>query len=625
MKILIEEYEYDSALIKKVLKGYELPKHGNQNMCATDSVGYYFDTTLNDCLFFLPKVLLTDDGREEDDGDVDDSLDSEEQRPKEARQSLVLGRYRPEDIIDPDEPLNGVVVDKSDRDFLHNFSIWIYRALYVYREHNPKEHSIKNESLAQLDNSGNEIHGSHLDSVLALIKFHNENRDFLLFTMQNIKRGYNKINWNKTISHRTAITQSNGSVLYMNPVNQKKQINYEEELLVIFYSILNYINKTMGFSVAFNLNFELIPVEIFENYLKGYGRGRLLQIKYKYFSDKSLRLWNLCYLYFDRSWQMYSSQQNKEYLLSNTFEKVFEDIIDDLIGEKDIMPVLKNQKDGKMVDHIYRWQSLLTESNIYYVGDSKYYKIGHPVQGSALYKQYTYAKNIIQYNLDLFLAKERGKHHRYADQQLPYRDKMTEGYNITPNFFISATIDKDEFDFNEPHLSYHFQDADTNVRRPFMQKHFENRLFDRDTLWLSQYDINFLYVIALYVRENSFAKEHFRKDARDLFRKELIPVIEEAFDFYILEKKDKSRRLADIVNEHFRLLNGKVYHPYEEKDNNDDILILALEKDDAFNEENQDVFSILAKDFVIYEDFMLDDNIETFLQQNKNKCTYGKE
>ena len=76
---------------------------------------------------------------------------------------------------------------------------------------------------------------------------------------------------------------------------------------------------------------------------------------------------------------------------------------------------------------------------MYYIGDSKYYKIGNEVGKESVAKQYTYARNVIQWNLNLFLDNEE----RPDKDDYILRDEVTEGYNIIPNFFISAKMDKD--------------------------------------------------------------------------------------------------------------------------------------------------------------------------------------
>ena len=99
---------------------------------------------------------------------------------------------------------------------------------------------------------------------------------------------------------------------------------------------------------------------------------------------------------------------------------------------------MKVQEDNKRLDHLYRYQGL-TEFNdeVYYIGDSKYYNRGHKITDDSIAKQYTYARNLVQYNLDLFHSdKEEDR-----KKALVYRDEETEGYDIVPNFFISAKID----------------------------------------------------------------------------------------------------------------------------------------------------------------------------------------
>lgn len=121
--------------------------------------------------------------------------------------------------------------------------------------------------------------------------------------MQNLRFGLNKINWTRTIAHSSAIVQD-GSPVYISPVNKKRQINFDEKLLVIFFSILNYISETYGFPVSITLGFELIRGKQFERFLDCQGKVRLRQIKYKYFSDKALQIWDLCYAFFDKAYQI---------------------------------------------------------------------------------------------------------------------------------------------------------------------------------------------------------------------------------------------------------------------------------------------------------------------------------
>ncbi len=131
-----------------------------------------------------------------------------------------------------------------------------------------------------------------LDIILALLRFNRENQSFLFFILRNIHSGFNKINWTRTISHSSVFIQGSSPV-YIDPVNKKRQENFDEELIIIFFSILNYINERYGFPVKIDINFPLITGQKFKSYIQGMGAVRLRQIKYKYFSDKALYLWEL--------------------------------------------------------------------------------------------------------------------------------------------------------------------------------------------------------------------------------------------------------------------------------------------------------------------------------------------
>ena len=80
MHIIIEEHQYPISVIGKTLDGISNLRDVNGKV-SVNYVGYYYNPTLKDCVFILPKVLMEDKGKEE----------------------LVFGKYRPEDIIDLEE------------------------------------------------------------------------------------------------------------------------------------------------------------------------------------------------------------------------------------------------------------------------------------------------------------------------------------------------------------------------------------------------------------------------------------------------------------------------------------------------------------------------------------------
>ena len=575
MKIIIEEYQYPVEAVRDIL--WEGAFQTVDGKVSINYVGYYFNPRkeVNDCVFILPKVLL-----EEGDGGKD----------------LVFGKYAPESIVhlDASSPLTA-----AEQAFIYGFSVWIYRALCVYRQLNPQSGIIYQRQVSMMGRGKLRKSATLLDVLLALLQFQKDNRDFFLFTVKNLHAGFNKINWTRTIATAKAVVDA-GSPVYLNPVNKRRRVDFDEELLVIFYSILNRIHEQYGFPAPLDMGYELIVGKKFDRYLKGYGKIRLNAIKYKYFSDTALRLWELCRAYFDQPSPIDVRADRREYLLAKNFNVVFEAIIDDLVGEKDVPAGLKEQEDGKRIDHLYCGQSLLTDEpdrDVYYIGDSKYYKRGNSVGRESVYKQFTYARNVIQWNLNLFLDNPdaAAQHDLNAYGKFgKLRDDMTEGYNVIPNFFISARMVTD----SAGRLSYADDIREADKRATVhSSRQFENRLFDRDTLLVAHYDVNFLFIIALYARNNPAQKAKWKTDVRRMFREKIRTMLKERFDFYAMTPR------ADVdaeqfLRENFQLSLGKVYTPYGNRGAHS-YYSLALDKDERFRDENDAVKGRLEQGFVI--------------------------
>ena len=276
MRILIEEYRYKALDVRETIYGLDVLED-IEGYVSVNYVGYYFNShpQVYDCVFILPKVLL-------------EVRDGEE---------LVFGQYRPEDIICVNE--NSLLTEEQ-KNFIYYFSVWIYRAIVVFYNDKRNDTSIVyHKKIAQVNKGRKQRNNTFLDILLSMIQFCEDNQQFFMYIIKNMHSGFNKINWTRTIARTNAMVQDN-SAIYVNPINKKRQINFDEELLVIFFSILNYIHERYGFPININCNYELIKGRKFQSYLNGYGKIRLQQIKYKYFSDKALHLWQLCYAFFER-------------------------------------------------------------------------------------------------------------------------------------------------------------------------------------------------------------------------------------------------------------------------------------------------------------------------------------
>ena len=211
MRILVEEYQYDAALVRDVLYGIDALQNV-EGLVSLSYVGYFYNTKIKDCVFILPKVLMDEQGK-------------------------VFGKYTPSSIIHLDESN----LDEQERKFLYEFAVWIYRAVDVYHRTHKDSDIVYHRKISQVGRGMRRRTNTLLDILLSLIQFNKDNQNYITFILKNIHSGFNKINWTRTISHEQAYLQDDAPI-YLQVANKKRQINFDEELLIIFYSILNYIN-----------------------------------------------------------------------------------------------------------------------------------------------------------------------------------------------------------------------------------------------------------------------------------------------------------------------------------------------------------------------------------------------
>ena len=524
MKILIEEQYYPADVVRDLCGDFGEPNKNGE--IKVSRVGYFFNHKVSDCVICLPKVIMF----------------------KDEGVHRAFGKYQPQEI------LNECKLDERAQEFIKDFALWSYRTISTYARLNPESEIVYKSSSAKSEDS---TQGTLLDVILMLIKFYNENKDYFMYVIKNIHSGYDRVNWRKTISRKTPIMQD-GSPIYMEVINRRKQIYFDEELMIIFYSILNYVAKHLGFDLRFECNYDLITGAEFESYMEEMGLIRLRAIKYKYFSDKDLQMWNLCYAFFEKTSRINSSEHSEDYLFVTDFDKVFESMMNALISDTNVPKQLVDQKDGKIVDHIFCYDSPLDGSPVYYIGDSKYYKTEQGVHDTSLYKQYTYAKNVIQFHFD--------KRTKAEDKRVLYRDEISEGYAFTPNFFISAYIPDD--------LSYKKNNVGERdwKKEDSTMTHFDNRLFDRDTLWLRHFDVNLLFIMSLYAQDDASEQEMFKMAFKDKVRDGFKELLKSEYKFFTVTLPEP---IEDFVKANFYYINGRfrLHHEFARK------LLIAIETD----------------------------------------------
>lgn len=551
MKILIEGEKYN---LDTLLKVFDDPKFFIQEgMFGTiNCVGYYHSFIKNELIYILPKVFI---------------------------KNGKAFNFPPQELFDLD--LKASFKHDANYVWARQFLIYFYNSLAEFRNRYRNTIIVESSQSFELNSNLGLKEYSYLDLILSFVNFYKKNKNTILYHhIEFISNQAKKAKWDKTIRTSLPILISNNSPLYINIRNKQKKVNDEEELLSYFFSILNHFKIEHDLPVSIDKSYKLITGSQFEK-LQRTGLTKLKKIKHRYFADTLKRMYQLCELYFSKTDLSSPKRKNEEFISVRNYNIVFEDMIDKLFTDKIYNKLvnnisiekLKNNNDGKIIDHIFDHKSIIDTDNIFYIGDSKYYKSDSLAGKLSTYKQFTYAKNVIQFNIDLLNKKKS-----YDD--IRYRDDTTEGYNISPNFFIYGHLN-DKSNFDDPILKK-FQ----IVKKSF---HFEDRIFDRDTLFVLQYRINFLFVLKSYTSINTNKIDAFRNGTKNYFREEFLKYFNSPIDcnFKFYEKDFQDENLSEFVNKNFRLLNGKVIKIGK------NTLLIAIHKED----KQKDLLYGLTKDF----------------------------
>jgi len=551
MKILIEGEKYSLNTLSKV---FDDPKFYVQDGTygTINCVGYFHSFVKNELVYILPKVFIKQNKAF--------NLSSQELFDLDLRDSF-----------------------KHNENYLwiRQLLIYFYNSLAEFKNRYRKTIIIDSSKTFELNSNLGLKEYSYLDLILSFTNFYKKNKNTILYHhIEYISNQAKKAKWEKTIKKTIPILSTKGVPVYINIHNKRKKINDEEELLTYFFSILNHFKIEHDLPVNIDKSYKLITGNQFEK-LQRTGLTKLRKIKHRYFADTLKRMYQLCELYFSKTDLSSPKRKNEEFISVRNYNIVFEDMIDKLFTDKvydkstDGISIekLKNNNDGKIVDHIFAHKSIIDTDNIFYIGDSKYYKSNSSAGKISTYKQFTYAKNVIQFNIDLLNNKNS-----YED--IRYRDITTEGYNISPNFFIYGHLN-DKSNFDDPILKKY-----KTVKK---SSHFQDRIFDRDTLFVLQYRINFLFVLKSYTSINASKIDIFRNGTKNYFREEFLKYFNSPIDcsFKFYEKDFQDENLSEFVNKNFRLLNGKVIKI------GDNTLLIAIHKED----KQKDLLYGLIKDF----------------------------
>ena len=416
-------------------------------------------------------------------------------------------------------------------------TLWVYGAIDKYRNRmigTRVDKPVQSDVIATSKTDSQPT--TLIDHIIALRNFYERNKNLVLMIYKESNRGYNRINWAKTVRNKNPFFTKKNHLVYMDVINEKKHIHDQEELMVLYFSTMHYVQKKYGITMPKSPYFKLIDESEFEMLVDNdMVLGRLNGIKQQYFSDRMRELWHLVDGFHqelskdnDTSNQGIGNYQD-EYLLATDFDRVFEDMIDYLISDPNLVK-LKTHEDNRRIDHIFIGQSIIDpKSKVYYIGDSKYYDLDHDIDSISIAKQYDYAHNIIQMVRDKANNRPSNKILEKIDAEIAksYYDPQSHGYTITPNFFIRP--------MDNPKLD------DFDLRFSCMEQNDESYqhkgcLFDRSTLALLHFEINFLYTLRTYTLEDESERRKAQSIIESEVRSKLLEYIAKKYDIYITSK-----------------------------------------------------------------------------------------
>ena len=407
MRVYFEGYHYKKSDIEKSLCNDSaggdnpiIPSDSIIQECFTDSslyqlvgkqedpelkfncVGYFHCPKVNDSIFIMPKVFVN-------------VIRNEEKKVAErvfaTEENNIDSGFAPEELIfknffDSIDAKEDTRKDKDKREtlnFITSTAIWIYQSIKRYVENKTKSCNLDEANLQRVTTTPGQSTETLLDTIISLIQFYKEHRTLFTFIAINRNHGTSRINWRKTINRKLP-TLNNRKPVYFDFYTKNKVINYDEELIVLFLSSMEYVRQKFYFSAIEHEGYELLPPHVIHNLMEtGKGIRKMNEIRHKYFSDELVQLWQLMMQFFRQTYDISAKHYIPEMLIVRKYDRIFEDMVDCLIGEdlpKSIQ-YMKNQDDGKTIDHIYIENSVFENSvfsekdkqkHIFNIGDSKY-------------------------------------------------------------------------------------------------------------------------------------------------------------------------------------------------------------------------------------------------------------
>lgn len=479
---------------------------------------------------------------------------------------IILPKTFSEEIVD-----NYNKGKKEIIEFINKFIIIQYLVIKKYSISTKYKGNIPDDII-----KSNEV--TYFDVALAVINFYMKHK-YLYKVVRSEKKGNNprNIKWDNEINAcRYKVIDDN--IIFDDFKQKELELTNNDFLLSLLNTEITNIEKVFGRRYL-GKNDITLDKKVYNKFMKNPIKN-LRRIKKRYFRDEYLKLIKVLLNYYSIK-EATDGKSKYEFLLTNNFQMIFENMVDDFLSDTLLINDYKYNKDGKIIDHLFEYDDLINNSKYIYIGDSKYYSDISNIK-STKWKQFSYAKNIQNY----ILSVTTNTNLKYIDN---VRDNNLYGYNIVPNFFISPYIDLKKGIGNIKFFRY------CKSEKPLEFYYYTNQLFDRDSMFIFYFEIDLLFLMNGYIKG---FKEVNKIEAKKIVRDNIIKFFNEEYKFYFIEE-DIDYSLEVLKNKYY-LFQGKSM--YLNKKNS---ILIALRNDKIYLKENLQVIDNLKNEGIKYKDYKL--------------------
>ncbi|WP_026524752.1 hypothetical protein [Butyrivibrio sp. MB2005] len=424
---------------------------------------------------------------------------------RNGRMCIVLPKVFSDEFVGN---FNNTNEDTSSKNWLDSYAILLYRILKKY-DSNLRLKNYISEKIDRTKKVGT------LDAILDLIGYYNKHS--YLYTLK--KKNSNSVNpmnanWSRLIVKGTG-RFIDDELFFDSFLNSKWRYSEEDFLLMLLNTEINNIAQRYG--LIKKVEGAILSQKDYRNFLKK-PLTLLKRAKRNYYRDDFLKLYKALYGYYSQC-EIQNGKSEIEYLVTGSFQLVFEDMVDDLLSTEEMVDTFKYNKDGKIIDHIYSYKDAFGGIGGVYIGDSKYYKDDSDIAGQR-WKQYSYARNVANY-ISISAEPICIRLKRFIQDDRVY------GYYPIPNFFISAYVENDPI-ISDSTVFFKYND----IQKPCKTQVYENRLFDRDTQHVLYFQINLIHLGNKYLEGWTVEQKNLIKE---YIRSKWISYLTENYEFWVFD------------------------------------------------------------------------------------------